>query len=46
VERVSVFGAVRRVREQRWTLVKNIEQYRYVYGFTAEWVKRNAHRIR
>ena len=38
-ERVSVFAIVRRLREQRWNLVKNVEQYKYIYSFIREWVK-------
>ncbi|CDW76622.1 protein tyrosine phosphatase [Stylonychia lemnae] len=40
-ERVSIFSAVRRIREQRWNLVKNVEQYKYIYQFTKEWIKNN-----
>ncbi len=32
-ERVSVFGVVRRLREQRWNLVKTVDQYKYIYSF-------------
>ena len=32
--RISIFSIVRRIREQRWNLVKNVEQYRYAYAFT------------
>lgn len=40
-ERVSVFGIVRRLREQRWNLVKTTDQYKYVYHFLREWMKAN-----
>jgi protein tyrosine phosphatase len=32
-ERVSIFATVRRLREQRWNLVKTSEQYKYIYHF-------------
>ena len=41
-ERVSIFGIVRRLREQRWNMVKNAEQYKYVYTFAREWIKINS----
>eukprot|EP00347_Sterkiella_histriomuscorum_P023451 403334591 len=41
VERISVFSSIRRIREQRWNLVKNTEQYKYIYSFTREWIRRN-----
>jgi len=28
---ISVFGVVRRLREQRWNSVRNHQQYRYIY---------------
>ena len=31
--RISVFSIVRRLREQRWTLVKTESQYRSIYEF-------------
>ena len=34
-ERISIFSAVRRIREQRWDLVKNQDQYKYIYSFTS-----------
>jgi protein tyrosine phosphatase len=30
-ERISIFGTVRRLREQRWNLVKTADQYKYIY---------------
>lgn len=30
---ISVFGVVRRLREQRWNSVRNHAQYRYIYTF-------------
>ena len=40
-ERLSIFGLVRRLREQRWNLVKTVEQYSYLYEFMSLWVKKN-----
>lgn len=31
VPRISVFGAVRKMREQRWSLVKKPKQYHFIY---------------
>jgi protein tyrosine phosphatase len=32
--KISVFGTVRRLREQRWKMVYNLTQYKFVYDFT------------
>jgi protein tyrosine phosphatase len=40
-ERISIFGTVRRLREQRWNLVKTADQYKYIYSFVGEWLKAN-----
>ena len=37
--RVSVFGTVRRLREQRWKMVQTKNQYDFLYKFMEEWVK-------
>ena len=37
--RVSVFGGVRRLREQRFCMVQTIEQYQYIYDFVGDWIK-------
>ncbi len=39
VPRVSVFGTVRRLREQRFCMVQTLEQYQYIYEFLAEWIR-------
>lgn len=31
--RISVFGTVRRLREQRWSMVKKQVQYAFIYDF-------------
>ena len=40
-ERVSIFGTVRRIREQRWNLVKLCEQYKYIYAYMKLWLSKN-----
>ncbi|CAD8122722.1 unnamed protein product [Paramecium sonneborni] len=37
--RISIFGVVRRLREQRWGMVHTSEQYQYVYKFIDEAIK-------
>ncbi|CAK81370.1 unnamed protein product, partial (macronuclear) [Paramecium tetraurelia] len=37
--RISVFGVVRRLREQRWGMVHTSEQYQYVYKFIDQAIK-------
>ena len=37
--RVSIFGIVRRLREQRWGMVHTSEQYIYIYKFIDEAIK-------
>ena len=37
MNRISVFGTVRRIREMRWNMVKNVEQYKYIYTFMKQW---------
>ena len=36
--KLSVFGVVRRLREQRWGLVQAKEQYRFIYEFMEYWI--------
>ena len=36
--RVSVFGTVRRLREQRWGMVQTKEQYSFMYKFMEYWI--------
>ncbi|TNV79490.1 hypothetical protein FGO68_gene17336 [Halteria grandinella] len=36
---ISIFGVVRRLREQRWNSVRNHAQYRYIYTFIQQWLK-------
>ena len=37
--RVSVFAIVRRLREQRWDMVPERDQYVYLYKFLSTWVR-------
>ena len=36
--RVSVFGTVRRLREQRWGMVNSLKQYKFMYKFMEDWI--------
>lgn len=36
--RVSVFGTTRRLREQRWGMVNNEKQYKFMYKFMEYWI--------
>jgi len=36
--RVSVFGTVRKMREQRMGMIKNPEQYSFIYKYIQRWV--------
>jgi len=39
--RVSVFGAVRKMREQRWNMVKKQIQYTFIYEYLERWIRKN-----
>ncbi|OMJ79221.1 hypothetical protein SteCoe_20825 [Stentor coeruleus] len=39
--RISVFGTVRRLREQRWGMVQTKDQYDFLYRFMEFWITRN-----
>ena len=39
--RISVFGAVRKMREQRWNMVKKQVQYSFIYDYLERWVRKN-----
>eukprot|EP00347_Sterkiella_histriomuscorum_P012601 403367944 len=39
--RVSVFGAVRKMREQRWNMVKRQVQYIFIYEYLERWIRKN-----
>ena len=39
--RISVFGCVRKLREQRMNMVKTFEQYTFIYGFLERWLNKN-----
>jgi hypothetical protein len=39
--RVSVFGAVRKMREQRWNMVKKQVQYNFIYDYLERWIRKN-----
>lgn len=38
--KLSVFGTVRRLREQRFSMVQMPEQYKFIYQYLAYWLKK------
>ena len=40
LSRISVFGTVRRLREQRWGMVQTKDQYDFLYKFMDFWIKK------
>ena len=38
---MCVFNIIRKLREQRYSLVTDIDQYKYVYIFSIYWIKKN-----
>jgi DNA repair protein RecO (recombination protein O) len=38
---MCVFNVVRKLREQRYSFVTDIEQYKYIYDFALYWIKKN-----
>jgi protein tyrosine phosphatase len=41
--RISVFGCVRKLREQRMRMVKKFEQYTFIYSYLERWLTKNEH---
>lgn len=39
--RISVFATVRKLREQRWSMVKKQVQYAFVYDYVERWVQKH-----
>ena len=39
--RLSVFGCVRKLREQRMKMVKKFEQYSFLYSYLERWLANN-----
>ncbi len=37
--RISVFGTVRRLREQRYCMVQVQTQYQFIYEYVNQWIK-------
>jgi protein tyrosine phosphatase len=35
----SIFGTVRRLREQRFSMVQTIQQYQFIYDYLLQWLK-------
>lgn len=40
--RLSVFGCVRKLREQRMLMVKQQEQYCFIYNYISRWLEKNS----
>lgn len=40
---LNIFNTVRKLREQRFSLVTDVTQYKFLYEFAVEWIRRNAH---
>ena len=38
--KISVFATVRRLREQRWCMVYNLQQYQFIYSFLLREIKK------
>jgi protein tyrosine phosphatase len=36
-----IFNVVRKLREQRYSFVTDIEKYKYIYDFALYWIKKN-----
>ena len=36
-----LFNVVRKLREQRYSLVTETDQYQFIYDFTLDWIKKN-----
>ena len=43
---ISIFGTVRRLREQRYNTVTQEVQYKFLYSYMRRWVCANQHRIK
>ena len=39
--RISIFGCVRKMREQRMSMIKVHEQYLYLYTYMGQWLDQN-----
>ncbi len=40
--RISIFGAVRKIREQRWNMVKKQVQYNFIYDYFERWAYKSS----
>ena len=38
---MNVFNVVRKLREQRYSLVTDTEQYKFIYDYCLDWIKKN-----
>ena len=37
---MNVFNVVRKLREQRYSLVTDTDQYQFIYDFSLDWIKK------
>ena len=42
---MNVFNVVRKLREQRYSLVTDTDQYQFIYDFSLDWIKKNYNNI-
>ena len=38
---ICIFNVIRKLREQRYSFVTDIEQYQFIYNFSLYWIKKN-----
>ena len=38
---MNVFNVVRKLREQRYSLVTDTDQFQFIYDFSLDWIKKN-----
>ncbi len=38
---MNIFNVVRKLREQRYSLVTDTEQYKFIYEYSLNWIKKN-----
>ena len=38
---LGIFNIVRKLREQRYSSVTEVEQYKFIYDFALYWIKKN-----
>ena len=38
---MDVFNVVRKLREQKYSLITGTDQYQFIYDFALDWIKKN-----